>query len=329
MFNLKFKTMKKLFFLVSFLAVLGISSAWAQNSGTAYAPGVGDKFTYSVVDHGVGYTYAWTLTTNANGTGSTLIGAGATDVANVSAGAVNTNSVQLLWNNPATDGTVYYLHVTESDGSCMNRKVIAIQPKNNFKLDIANVDESGVPLAGALLTNNPICAPDIPATMTWTEVDPISSLAEATNFKYDYGTRVFYYKITASGLNFATKTWTPSITVAQAEGTHSTVTIATQIGGVFGASWVTPSTIVVNETTTTPTIPAGAGNNVIWVRVTVANGFETPALANENTTANSFTISFDVNNSQDQSGNKPTVLANSTVVQSQKARPATTISVAE
>ena len=116
--------------ILTLVAFMGISAnTFAQGTGTA--PQIGEEHTYTVADNG--NTYAWTLTTEANGIGTDLIGSVAT-------GNSITNSINLIWTNPATDGTVYYLHVVELDGTCSNHKAIAIRPANAFSLQIASVD---------------------------------------------------------------------------------------------------------------------------------------------------------------------------------------------
>jgi hypothetical protein len=314
MFNLKITKMKKLFSLLCLVVLLGVSmNVIGQNAGTAVRPSVGDIFIYSVADH-LSSTYVWTLEANATGGGTNLFIAGAIAT---STGA-NTKDVTITWLNPVVE-TVYYLHVVETNAGCSNRKVLAIQPKNNFTLQIVNVDATGADLGVGLVTNNPVCAPAIPSTMTWNGASPVT-VVNSTDFKYDYGTTVFYYKITAAGINFTNTTWTPSITIAQTNAANATVTIASQVGGAFGASWVSPSVILSNNATSTPTIPAAAGNNIIWVRVTVANGFDTPAIANENVLPNNFTFTLNAA-SKDQQNNTATSLGNITTVQSQSARP--------
>lgn len=317
MFNLKITKMKKLFSLVSLMVLLGFGvNVMGQNSGTAIRPSVGDIFTYSVAEH-ASSTYAWTLEANALGGGTNLFGATL-----ATATGADSKDVTITWVNPATDGTKYYLHVVETNNGCSNRKVIAIQPKNNFTIDIVNVNASGTPLTAGEATDYSVCAPAIPNTIVWNGTGDVDDLTEATNFKYDYGTTVFYYKVTAAGINFTNTTWTPSISIAQLNAANATVSVATQIGGTFGSSWETASPILAVGSTSTPTIPAGSGNNVIWVRVTVANGFDTPSVAEENVTDSDFTITLNAA-SKDQRDNPAAFPVNTSTVQTQSARPNT------
>lgn len=306
--------MKKLLLLSIFaLFTLVSANVFGQNSGTPINPSIGDINTYSVALH-AGSTYAWTLEAAATGGGTDLFAAATI----ASTAATNSNSVTVTWLNPVAN-TVYFLHLTETNATCSNRKVLAIQPVNNFKLDIVNVDASGVTLTGGTSTNNTTCAPAIGNTIAWNGSNPVTA-GNATNFNYNYGTTTFYYKVIASGINFNNTSWIPSIAIAQNNGVNATVTIDTQVGGTFGASWVTPSTILANNTTSTPTIPAGSGNNMIWVKVTVNNNTGTPATANENLTNNDFTFTLNTA-SKDQNNNAAVSLGNVTTVQTQLARP--------
>ncbi len=73
--------------------------------------------------------------------------------------------------------------VKENDGTCDNIKAVAIQPKNNFEIVFAALDESD---AG---TDNPErCAPDIAVT------------ADGTTISFNYGSDEYIYKISSKGL---------------------------------------------------------------------------------------------------------------------------------
>lgn len=304
--------MKKLLFL-SIFAFFALVSAnvFGQNTGTsAINPSVGDINTYSVLAH-PGSTYSWTLEAAPTGGGADLFG-----TAIASATGTNSNSVTVTWLAPVIP-TIYYLHLTETNATCSNRKVLAIQPVNNFKLEIVNVDAVGTPLTAGLATNNPTCAPAIASTMIWNGTGSVTT-TNATDFNYNYGTTTYYYKITATGINFTNTSWTPSITIAQLDGTNASVTIDTKVGA---AAWVTPSIILTSANGTfTPLIPAGAGNSVILVKVTVNNNIGTPATANENLSDNKYTITLNAA-SKDQNNNLVTNRGNVSTVQTQLARP--------
>lgn len=311
--------MKKLLFL-SILAFFALVSAnvFGQNTGTsAIYPSVGDINNYSVHLNS-GSTYAWSLQATANGGGAELFGdtSSTTAVATATTASTTSNTVTVTWVNP-TVGKIYYLHLTESNtGGCTNRKVLAIQPANNFRLDIANVDLNGDLLNGG--TNSvtySICAPEI-NTIAWTGTDPVTD-ATARSFTYDYGSRTFYYKITAKGINFSNTTWTPNITISQTNGQYATVTIDTKVGT---AAWVAPSTILTSTNNTfSPTIPVGAGNDVILVKVTVTNNVGNFSNANENLSDNKYTITL--NSGKDQNLNPAKSLGNTSTTQTQLARP--------
>lgn len=315
MFNLNFTKMKKLFYLLSFVAFIGLSgNVFGQNSGTAIRPSVGDVFTYSVLAGSD--TYVWTLEDAATGGGTNLFTAAVV----ASATGASTKDVTITWVNPTVD-FVYYLHLVATKNGCTNRKVLAIQPKNNFTLQIVNVDATGSTLAGPLETDNPVCAPAIPNTIAWNGTAPVVD-GNKTDFNYDYGTSTFYYKITAAGINFANTTWTPSITIAKVGGTNSTQTIETKLGGLIGAgTWgVGGPTLTVGPNT--PTIAADAANTVIWVKVTVSNLVGTPANANQNIVDNDFVFTLETA-SKDQHNNQATSLGNGSTTQTQSARPDT------
>lgn len=109
MFNLNFTTMKKLFFLVSFMAFIGLSSAWAQDA-TQY-PGETHKFK---VDLHTGSTYDWGIYTDASlGTEITY-----TNVASLTNEGSNEVSVTWLQNASGT----YYVGVTETIGTCSTKR---------------------------------------------------------------------------------------------------------------------------------------------------------------------------------------------------------------
>ena len=305
--------MKKLL-LLSIFAFFALVSAnvFGQNAGTPLNPSMGDIRTYSVASH-LGSTYSWTLQTTADGSGTDLFVAAAI----ASATGTSSSSVTVTWLAPVVP-TIYYLHLTETNATCSNRKVLAIQPVNNFKLEIVNVDAVGTPLIAGLATNNPTCAPAIASTMIWNGTGSVTT-TNATDFKYDYGTTTYYYKITATGINFSNTEWTPSITIAQLNGTNASVTIDTKVGT---ADWVTPSIILTSANGTfTPLIPAGVGNSEILVKVTVKNNIGTPATANENLSDNTYTITLNAA-SKDENNNPATSLGNGNTVQTQLARPA-------
>jgi len=304
--------MKKLLLLSIFaFFTLMSASVFGQNAGTPLNPSIGDIRTYSVASHG-GSTYSWTLQTTADGSGTDLFAAAAI----ASATGTNSSSVTVTWLAPVVP-TIYYLHLTETNsGGCTNRKVLAIQPVNNFKLDIVNVDASGVPLSGTLSTTYTTCAPAITNTIAWNGGTGPVTTTNATDFNYNYGTTTFYYKITATGINFSNTSWTPDITITQVAGALASVTIETKVGNA--ASYESPSTILAKGSNT-PNISAGAGNNVILVKVIVNNNIGTPLTANENLTNNDFT--FTLNSGKDQNNNPAISLGNITTTQTQLARP--------
>lgn len=313
--------MKKLVLFIVAVAMTAVSAkTFAQSTGIN--PMVDSTHTYTVANHS-GNSYAWTLESSAAGGGSDLFGSGSTDVAEITGGS-GTNSITVYWNNPAVDGTIYYLHVTETDAEgCTNRKVLAVQPENNFQIDVVNVLADGSLFSDGDSLDHSTCAPAIPNSISWNGSGDVDDLTEAQNFNYDYGTVYFYYKITASGLNFETTSWIPELSIAQVGGTNATVSIDTIIGGDLSGTPSWQSTGWNTGTSYTPTIPAGNTNNVIWVRITVANGVGTPSTANENISDNDYTFSIGAG-SKDANDN---LIVNTpdNPVQTQSARPDTGI----
>ena len=306
--------MKKLLFLsVLMLMALLSSTVFGQNSGTAIKPSIGDVFTYHVNSHS-GNTYSWTLQTDLNVGGTDLFAA--SDPIATNAGT-NSSNITITWVKPSTT-TIYYLHVVETKGSCSNHKVLAIQPVNNFKLDIANVDNAGNLMTGTNSVTYSTCAPTI-NSISWNSSAPVSE-SNAKDFSYNYDKVVFYYKITASGINFSNTSWTPNIAVTQTNAANAVVTIDTQVGETLGSTWDT-TPILTKVSSNEPTIPAGSGKSVIWVRITVDNKNGTPSTANENITSSDFVIKL--NSAKDQYNNPAVSLGNITTTQTQLARPDT------
>lgn len=298
--------MKKLFFLVSFLAFIGVSSAWAQTS-TAIKPFINSTHTYQVsADQG---TYDWKLTTSQDGAGDDLIGSIAT-------GTDGSNSISLTWVNPAI-GTTYYLHVlVTGTNNCVNRKAIAIQPANNFQLDIKNINAENT---NELNNTNEICSPDVTNT-TWAGAPTVDGIDDARNFTYNYGTSYLYYKIIASGINFTTTQWTANFDVDETVATSGTVSVHYVFGDIESSTpdWTSP--------TAGATFTAGGKSinsvvvpttkKVVFVRVTVANSTTNETLAKEDL------ITTLLSTSKENATNlNPTSLNTTTTTQTIKPRP--------
>jgi len=308
--------MKKLvlFFAVALMTAIS-ANVFAQ--GTGITPEVGSVHNYAV---NTGATsYSWTVTDQAAPGGTDLLAAGLI----VSAPATNANNVDITWLNPdVANNQIYFVHVAVTDNGCTNSKVIAVQPENNFSLDIVNIDNSGIILAGDDSLDYSICAPEITVS-SWNGTDAGAgsvTAANANDFNYDYGTVVFYYRITASGINEETTSWTPEFTIAQIAGTNATVTIDSIAGGTTGGTWET-TTWATDGSTIAPTIPSGVGNDVLWVRITVENGDDSPADANENLSDNDFTLTL--TGGSDENTNDAQSLGDIKTVQTQSARPTT------
>ena len=289
----------------------------AVGQSTGINPTIGAVHYYKVND--VGTSYTWKLT-KASDTATDLLGT----VAIVSPGTAGTDSLELTWASPEID-TLYFLSVNVTDGNgCTNTKNIAIQPANNFQIFAYNVVADGTLMTGTDSLDYGECAPAI-TTLGWNGTVPVTGI-NANDFNYDYGEVVFYYKVEASGIDFSSTTWSPAMTIAQLNGANANVAIDTLVGGVPGSrTWVNiPGWTTGSEFQ--PVIPAAAGNDVLWVKVTVNNGDGTPASANENILDNSYTYNLslgDSGNSVDGNGNKTTNTQDTAPVQTQDARPDT------
>ncbi|NQU33819.1 MAG: hypothetical protein HQ521_11330 [Bacteroidetes bacterium] len=285
--------MKKFIFLFAAVLFTAISSnLFAQ--GTGINPGVGEVKTYSVADH-VGSTYTWTVTVAADGSGTNLLIAGT-----IVSGTSAVYTIDLTWSNLAT-GNIYYVHVVEDDGTCSNHKVLAVQPINQFEMDIANVDNAGAALANTFET----CAPAV-TNIAWNGADPVTAL-NANDFDYDYGTVTFYYKVTATGITGTD--WDPVFVINETSTGTVTAEWATTVGGAYTSGLNTDGSV--NTFTVT-------GSNEFFVKVIVANG-----IVDEGTTARDIEINLDETASADEHSNIVVSTNTDTIDQTITARPAT------
>ena len=309
--------MKKVILLFVLVAAGAVLALNAEAQSTGINPTIGAVHYYKVND--VGTTYTWKLT-KASDTATDLLGT----VATVTSGTEGTDSLELTWVSPEVD-TLYFLSVVVTDAEgCSNTKNIAIQGANNFEIYVYNAVADGTVMTGTDSLDYGACAPAI-TTLGWNGTLPLTDL-NANDFNYDYGEIIFYYKVEASGIDFSSTSWSPAMTIAQLNGTNATVAIDTLVGGVPGSRTWTNVPAWTTGSEFQPVVPAAAGNNVLWVRVTIDNGDGTPASANENILANSYTYNLslgDAGNSVDGNGNKTTNTQDTAPVQTQQARPDT------
>lgn len=267
--------MKKFFTLFSLLIFLGMSAnVMAQNSGTAINPAIGDAFKYRVTSHD-GSEYEWYVSDSPNIDG--------TPVAVVSIADATTNEAEITWVSP-TVGMVYYVHVTEtaseSNGGCMNHKVMAVVPQNAFKLDFVNTNSEGVDEnVGEVYA---VCPPDVANSISYTgDADansPASTIAQATSFTYNYGTTYLYYHITASGIDASTTGYTVKITptIPDALANDRSATVSADFGTMTGSTFSPadggniPSVVTGEEFSYSQ--PAGSAD--IYLRLAIENGEE-------------------------------------------------------
>ncbi len=298
MLNQNFTTMKKLILFVCLFVAVGIS-ANVMAQGTGVAPQVGTTHAYSVTNPTVGNDYLWSVTSDFAGSTS-VVGTVAT------LSATTGSSINITWVNPVP-GTTYFVHVVETataTSGCTNRKAIAVTPVNSFALEIVNVNSGDVEQA----EDASVC----PANVT------ITSFTAPQTFVYDYDAVVFYYKITASGINTTNTGWSPQFTVGTTNTTGATVTAgwATSIGGTY-------TDLPHVDGTTANDINVAANNPSIWVKVTVDNGASPTGL--EGLTAQDVTVALlnAANTSEDANGNDVTSIGNGSRNQVVKARPDT------
>ena len=320
MLTLNFTKMKKLFTLLSLFVLIGMSANVFAQTDSGTTPFVGSVHNYQINEvSGSSVTYTWTVTTQADLGGTNLLTAGT-----VVSGSPATNSIELTWLAPdVTNDQIYYLHVdVQDDNECKNHKVMAIQPVNNFNLEIVNAESDGTEMTAPDATNYAICAPDI-AFVAWNGTDGGAgsvTAGNATDFDYAYGSRVFYYKITADGINLATTSWTPHFDVTRVAGTNADVAVDYYIGADLSSpTWVAETLAVGSD----QSVAVGTDEGTLWVRITVDNKTGTPSTANENTpNDNVFTCTL-TNSSVDENGNNPVDLGNVSTIQTQTARPNT------
>jgi len=299
MFNLKFTKMKKFYFLFSLIALVGLSVN-VMGADSAINPYIGSTHTYQVVSH-PSSTYLWKLTTNQDGSGSDLLGTVAT-------GTNGSNSIALTWADPVI-GTTYFLQVLETGtNSCFNRKAIAIIPVNNFQLDIANINVDNTSVLANPFSD---CAPDV-TNITWNGTAPLADLAEATNFTYDYGTVVFYYRIKASGINFSTTTWNADFNVAESSAGTVTVDYVAGADDASTPAWTSPTSGTVGDNS----VVVPLNNEVLFVRITIAN-----STTNETLTAEDLTATLLSTSQENKTNLVATSLNTTSTVQTIKARP--------
>lgn len=295
--------MKKLFTLLSLFVVIGMSANVMGQTDTGITPFVGSVHSYSVVNNSEN-SYQWTVTTDYEGNLS------AEGVVSVSGD--KTNEITITWTNP-TVGQTYFVHVIETGTNCSNRKAIAVIPQNAFELEFVNTATDGTDQG--IDVDYAVCPPAVEVSSY--DGTGAGTLADATNFTYNYGTTYLYYHVTASGVNTANTDWTVTVTP----------TIATALDGTVAAEWGT-----YDGTTWTQSEDDGAisssdfaytvsGKDNIYLRLAVSHTTKYEGTAAENITlsvtgvdANSNAV-VDVNN---------TGVTSDSQLQTINARPATT-----
>jgi len=294
--------MKKLVILLAAVLLTAISTnVFAQE-----APEVGSVHNYAVTFTS-GNSYDWDVTSDF--AGNTSIDGSIVSIAS----GTNDANINVTWTNPVP-GTTYFVHVTETGAdNCTNRKVLAVNPVNNFTLDIFSVDLSDADTDKG--ETNEICAADI-------TIDGY----DGTDFTYNYHKDSVFYKVIADGINLDNTDWSPQFTISHEGilGTAVTAGWATSINGTYTMGLATDGSVndIIVETTATTT-------GEIWIKVVIDN-----STTNEGLSANDITVNLvqdpnpgtdDSNLSgEDENGNDVTDTGNDARTQTVKARPATT-----
>lgn len=239
--------MKKLLFL-SIFALFALASANVYGQAAGLTPQAGATHTYWVnsdgttQSSGIGSTYTWEVLRTGGGAAADAD----YDFVTASTG-LNQFSVQIKWLSPAVaDGAPYFLVLTETNATCSNKKVVQIDPENEFAVVIQNVDAALADLGAA----KEWCAPDITL-----------NLADA-NIVYNYGTTTLYYRVDAQGL---ASDWSFDYDFTQlGKDANSTVTA---FWGVDVASATTPL-----DYTAGGSINVTGGAQDIIIKVVIVNG---------------------------------------------------------
>ena len=190
MFNLKITKMKKLFFLVSLLVLIGVSGNVMGQDATQY-PGETHKFT--VTNH-PGANYVWKIYTTASL--STEISY--TDVATLA--TAGTNEVSVTWEKNAVGH--YFVGVTETIGSCSTKRysdVLLIAA--DYDLLVENKDASNtIPLTSCMNGEGRIFSMSAPITALTNDLYFKVTLNNGAS-AYSNGDWKFDYNITVKDQN--------------------------------------------------------------------------------------------------------------------------------
>ncbi|KOH44482.1 hypothetical protein [Sunxiuqinia dokdonensis] len=272
--------MKKFFTLLSLFLVMGMSANVMAQTDSGTTPFVGSEHDYSVTQNGTN-TYLWDVTSDVAGENSVV-----PSVATLS--ATTGNSISITWVNPVVSSTTtYYVHVIENDGSCTNRKVLAVQPQNAFEMDIVSIDGDLTPLIVG--NKGTYCAADV-AVLGWNQTNA-TTLSDAQDFNYDYGTTYLYYRIEAKGINLATTSWKPSLLFSNTNVAGSDITATWGTTAPSGVGPQSGYTSFAVSTSTATEISVPTDNQYIYIEVAVDNN-TTNETGNEGTSAQNIEISL-------------------------------------
>lgn len=231
-------------FALAFGATVNAQNGLTPNAGATHSYWVNSNADGSSQESGSGHTYSWELLR----AGGTVADANDFQFIGANSGQ-DVVKVQIKWLAPAiADGDPYFLVVTESDGSCSNKKAIQIDPANGFGITLANADSD----LSSIGESAQHCASDV-----------ILTLADA-NIVYTYGTTTLYYHIDASGINETEWSFNYSFTETGKDA-NSTVK-------VYQGATVANATTEIANYLTNGSIENIPGDEDVVIKVVIANG---------------------------------------------------------
>ena len=195
--------MKKLFTLLSLLALLSLSTNVFAQGSTGTTPAPGAKHQYSVTDNG--NTYTWSVTK-----GNLTTPADADAVLSSTSGA----TIDITWATSVTVGDWYYVHVIEADGACTNEKVLPVQ-----------------------ITASPFYLVIAASSPTQCYDDPVEVSLDGTSPQYNHGKATIVYTVTPSGLSDSYSGYTFDLSIAfNQSNVAGTPTVTSGNGSISGGT---------------------------------------------------------------------------------------------
>lgn len=249
--------MKKSILLSAVVLLIAVSAnVFAQSTGTTPAPGATHE--YSITPGNAVNSITWTvtkgdLTTDASG--------------DVTISASTDATTNITWASGLTAGDWYYVHVTESDGSCTNTKVLPVQiTASPFYLTLAGATDQCYD--GAVSVN---------LDLTTDPANPAIS--------YDHGNATLVFTVTPAGLSssyagysfdigidFGAYTGLNADNVSVSNNGSGTASISSGVVTVSDNSAVTITYVVDNQTLFTNTTDANGDAADYTATVSISGG---------------------------------------------------------